>query len=175
MSFRFCSACGTSLPHIPPITCIKCGAGHWGDPIPCAGAVVELNGKVLMVRRAYEPWKDCWDIPSGFLASHEHPIATAKREVSEESGLLINVVGFLGIWLDAYTDEKATLNIYYTAVPAGDINTHPDPTEVTEVKWFAPDRLPDRIAFPCHIPDVLMTWQEANRLRYTVTPLLDRP
>jgi 8-oxo-dGTP diphosphatase len=172
----YCSACGASLPHVgSPVICEACGTAHWYDPKPCAGAVVEHSGKLLMVRRACEPWNGCWDIPSGFLGSNEHPIATAEREVLEESGLPIRVTGFLGMWLDLYTDGKATLNIYYHAVPAGAIATRPDLTEVTEVEWFAPDRLPDRIAFPGHIPNVLRAWEETNRAKLTVTLLPDRP
>ena len=171
----FCSSCGASLSHAAPIVCEECSTAHWRDAKPCAGAVVEHNGKLLMVRRAYEPWNGCWDIPSGFLDNNEHPIETAEREVLEESGLAIRVTGFLGMWLDLYTDEKVTLNIYYHAVPAGDITTHPDLTEVTEVEWFAPDRPPERIAFPGHIPNVLRAWREANRAKLTVTPLPDRP
>ena len=174
MPFMFCSACGTSLPHAPPITCVVCGTSHWLNPKPCAGAVIEVNNKLLLVRRAYEPCKDCWDLPSGFLDSNEHPIVAAKREVLEETGLHINVVGFLGMWLDLYTDDTVTLNIYYNAVPAGAVDIRPDLVEVSEVKWFAPDSLPDRIAFPGHIPEVLRVWQKANRQRLTVTPLLDR-
>lgn len=163
MSFKFCSACGTSLPHAPPITCVACGTDHWLDPKPCAGAVIGFNNKLLLVRRAYEPWQDCWDLPSGFVGSNEHPLVTAEREVLEETGLLITVVGFLGMWLDLYTDDKVTLNIYYSAAPANPFNIRPDLIEVSEVKWFEPDSLPDKIAFPKHIPEVLRAWQEANR------------
>lgn len=174
----FCSACGSPLPRAAPVTCANCGTTHWCNPSPCAGAVVAHNGKLLMVRRAYEPWNDCWDIPSGFLNSNEHPITTAEREVLEESGLAIHVTGFLGIWLDVYEEEthqKTTLNIYYHAVPAGSVITCPDYSEVTEVGWFLPDSLPEKIAFPAHIPNVLRAWQEAHRLQRTVTLLLDQP
>jgi ADP-ribose pyrophosphatase YjhB (NUDIX family) len=120
-----------------------------------------------MVRRSHEPWSGCWDVPGGFLNNNAHPITTAEHEVLEETGLAIRVTGFLGMWLDEYgegANEKSTLNIYYHAVPADGDTSNPDPTEVAEVGWFAPDRLPDRIAFPGHIADVLKAWREALNL-----------
>ena len=59
-----------------------------------------------------------WDVPGGFCDVGEHPIRTAEREVFEETGIRIRVVGFLGVWLDTYADaddaSKRTLNITTT-------------------------------------------------------------
>lgn len=172
----FCSNCGLVLPNVPPVVCTACGISHWNNPKPCAGAVVEHGQKILMVRRAYDPWNGHWDLPSGFLNENEHPVETAEREVLEESGWTIRVIGFLGIWLDAYLHDETTLNIYYFAMPTESAPKFaPDSREVSEVGWFSPDQLPNRIAFPGHIPDVLRAWQETDRANQLVTLLPDRP
>ena len=101
-NLMFCRACGCRLAGVPPMQCASCGFQHWNDAKPCASALVVKDSRVLLVRRAREPWKGCWDVPGGFCESKEHPVCTAEREVFEETGLRIRVVGFLGIWLDEY-------------------------------------------------------------------------
>lgn len=158
----FCSQCGAELPADPPITCPSCGAKHWRNPKPCAGALVIHEGKLLLVKRAHEPWFDCWDIPGGFCNGDEHPESAAVREVREETGLDVRLTGLLGMWMDTYESAaEATLNIYYHAQPVGAAEVRIDPHEVAEVGWFLPDTLPDNIAFQGHVPAVLRAWQSA--------------
>lgn len=59
--------------------------------------------------------------------------------------------------------EVATLNIYYHADLAGPLEPHPDPVEVSEVRWFGPDDLPppEAIAFPSQQVPVLDIWRRA--------------
>lgn len=178
----FCSTCGTPLPALPPVICPSCQAEHYRNAKPCAGALVMRDGKLLLMRRAHEPWLDHWDIPGGFCEVDEHPSETAAREAREETGLDVVITGFLGMWLDRYpdparTDEPAvTLNAYYHAVPvAGAAGGQPDPQEVTELEWFPSDGLPAPIAFPGHALEVLDAWKDAVKGGRTVTPLPDLP
>src|SRR5947209_5760204 len=98
----YCSACGQILGELPPTTCGSCGARHWDDAKPCAGALVVCDARLLLVRRANEPWRGDWDVPGGFCEPGEHPIHAAAREVLEETGLTIRIEGLLGIWADIY-------------------------------------------------------------------------
>jgi ADP-ribose pyrophosphatase YjhB (NUDIX family) len=182
MLVAFCSTCGGPLPGLPPVTCPACGAEHYRNAKPCAGALVMRDGKLLLMRRAHEPWPGRWDIPGGFCDVDEHPAQTAVRETREETGLDVEITGFLGMWLDRYPDpagtEEAgtTLNVYYHAVPvAGSVAGEADPAEAAEVAWFEPDDVPDPIAFPNHALAVLEAWKNAVKEGRTVTPLPDRP
>jgi len=177
---RFCPSCGAALPHRPPVTCPGCGVEHWANAKPCAGVLVtDGDGRLLLLRRAKEPWKGRWDIPGGFCDADEHPITTAEREAREETGFDVEVTGFLGLWLDRYPDPsdtahpKVTLNAYYHATAGAELAS-PDAAETTEVGWFAPDALPPEIAFPHHAEAVLAAWREAVKNGRTVTPLPDR-
>lgn len=136
------------------------------------------DGRLLLVRRSMEPWLGWWDVPGGFCEEEEHPIVTAAREAEEETGVGVQVTGFLGLWLDRYPDPAdpeavVTLNAYYHAVAGPDVGA-PDPAETAEIGWFAPDELPP-VAFPDHAEAVLAAWREAVRDGRTVTPLPDRP
>ena len=148
---------------------------HWNDAKPCASALVVSRSRLLLVRRAQDPWKGFWDIPGGFCNAGEHPMRTAQREVFEETGVHIAITGFLGMWLDEYQGSKRTLNIYYHAAPAGPTSGVLDAAEVAEAAWFMPSGLPEQLAFPGHVPAALEAWKRAANSAQCVTPLLDRP
>jgi ADP-ribose pyrophosphatase YjhB (NUDIX family) len=159
---RFCSQCGAPLPAPPPVICAACDTSHWRDAKPCAGALVSRAGKLLLVRRAHDPWKGTWDVPGGFCGLREHPRHAAAREVREETALDVELGGVLGMWIDSYAPDdadKITLNIYFHASVGGSGETRPDASEVAEVAWFAADELPDELAFPGHLPAVLRAWR----------------
>jgi ADP-ribose pyrophosphatase YjhB (NUDIX family) len=138
----------------PRHVCPSCGQIHWLNAKPCAGALVLRNGKVLMIRRAIEPFRDYWDIPGGFCEVDEHPARTAVREVREETGLAIELTGLFGLWLDEYV-SRPTLNIYYLARPLTRRLSLGD--DAGGAAWFAPKALPQRIAFE-NGRQALATW-----------------
>ena len=164
---RFCSNCAAPLPAAPPVTCRACDTSHWLDAKPCAGVLATRNGKLLLVRRAHEPWRGLWDVPGGFCGPREHPRDTAARELREETGLSARIGPILGIWMDSYApegpdSEKATLNVYYHASVEGGAQAQTDPNEVAEVAWFDADALSRDLAFPGHVPAVLRAWLEST-------------
>lgn len=57
-----------------------------------ASIIVEKEGKILLVQRKNEPFKDMWALPGGFLDYGKENLAeTAKRELEEETGLKVNL------------------------------------------------------------------------------------
>ncbi len=164
---RFCSECGAPLPAPPPVTCQACDASHWLDAKPCAGALVTCAGKLLLVRRAHEPWRGAWDVPGGFCGPREHPREAAAREVREETALEVELDGILGMWIDSYAPlgpgaDKVTLSIYFHARAPATGEAHGDPNDVAEIGWFAADELPEPLAFPGHLPAVLDAWRASQ-------------
>jgi ADP-ribose pyrophosphatase YjhB (NUDIX family) len=129
--------------------CPACGAVHFRNAKPCAGGIIERDGRVLLGRRNREPYLDWWDIPGGFLEPWEDPADAAVREVREETGLEVRPRELFGMFVDTYgEDEDAdyTLNFYYLMdVVSGD--PHPA-DDLAELAWFAVGALPERIAFP---------------------------
>jgi ADP-ribose pyrophosphatase YjhB (NUDIX family) len=173
---RFCSACGAELALPPPVTCSACDVSHWRNPKPCANAIVVDGDRVLLARRSYAPWKDLWGTPGGFCEHGEHPIETVEREVLEETGLRVEVTGYIGVWVDEYADERAVpstdvINVaYYVAEPVGGSEADFDPAEVSELGWFAWDELPTELAPPGTLEAVFAAARNAP-----TTPVLDRP
>ncbi|MBM2823404.1 MAG: hydrolase [Thermoleophilia bacterium] len=180
---RFCSSCGTSLPSSPPVTCQSCGSSHWRNPKPCANVVVVDQGKVLLVRRGYagSPWHGAWCAPGGFCELGEHPIETAEREVREETGLRVVVTGYIGVWVDEYTDEPGqgdaeVINVaYYHAAPTDEREGPVDANEVSEIRWFDWDHVPNDLAPPGTLTVVLTAARLALDRGIAGSPVPDRP
>jgi 8-oxo-dGTP diphosphatase len=147
---------------------------HWRNPKPCANAIVVENGRVLLARRAYAPWKAAWCSPGGFCERGEHPIETVEREVLEETGLRVRVTGYLGVWVGDYADEPGLdeneiINVaYYRAERIGGDEREFDPAEVSELAWFGWDELPADLAPPRTLASVL-----AAACHNDGTPILD--
>ena len=155
--YKFCSNCGHALSlEGSPQVCQDCGAEHYQHSHPCAGALVVRDGKVLLVRRGVEPFRDHWDLPGGFLEAGEHPRQGAIREVAEETGLEVELLRDVGTYMDTYGDDgDYTLNHYYVARITG--GTLGPADDAAELAWFGPGELPEPIAFS-HCREVLENW-----------------
>ncbi len=63
-------------------------------------AVVIHRGKIVLVRRAFEPGKGELAAPGGFVELGESTEDAIVREVFEETGLRVKVVRLLGVYGD---------------------------------------------------------------------------
>lgn len=68
----------------------------WVSPRVGVDAVVyDDDGKILFIRRSDD---ECWGFPGGGLEVWESPQECAVREASEETGLVVEIAGLLGVW-----------------------------------------------------------------------------
>lgn len=68
-----------------------------GGYVRCAGAVVrDERGRLLVVRRGQQPGEGLWSLPGGRVEPGETPAVAARREVQEETGLVVEVGALLG-------------------------------------------------------------------------------
>jgi ADP-ribose pyrophosphatase YjhB (NUDIX family) len=164
--WRFCPRCATELEHDHErVECPACGfvAHSNSEPTACA-LLTDDEGRLLLVRRAYDPYAGTWDLPGGFLEEAEHPLDALRRELREETGLDVEPGEFAGVWLDRYgsgPDASTTLNLYWMARVTGGHPAPPD--DVAELRWFPPDELPpdEQIGFP-NVRAVLRSWRGEN-------------
>jgi 8-oxo-dGTP diphosphatase len=161
--WRICPRCGAELAHSARrVDCAACGFSMYANPAPTACALlVDDQGRILLGRRAHEPYEGRWDIPGGFLEEDEHPLDCLRRELREETGLEVEPGEFLGAWMDRYgpgEDERVTLNLYWMArITGGEAKAADD---VSELRWFEPDELPgpEELAFST-VVDVLVAFR----------------
>lgn len=148
MEYKFCPFCGSEYLDNSGFNykCTACGKWVYLNSKPTASVLITDGDKVLLGKRGIEPSKGMWDIIGGFLNYGEHPHEGAIREVKEETGLDIEITGYIGSFMDVYgEDEEATLNMcFMSSVIGGDIQPNDD---IIELKWFSVDELPRDIAF----------------------------
>lgn len=125
--------------------------------MPGSQAVLERDGRVLLGRRAFDPGKGLWDLPGGFLEEHEHPLDALHRELAEETGLEVEPVEFMGVWMQPYAGRNV-LCLTWLARPSGGVERAGD--DLTELRWFGPDELPgpDELAFETFV-EILALWR----------------
>ena len=76
-----------------------------------AGACVRQGDSVLMVREADPPARGLWSIPVGHVEDGETVDAAARREVEEETGLTVELIGN-GITLEMTNDEFRSIPLH---------------------------------------------------------------
>jgi ADP-ribose pyrophosphatase YjhB (NUDIX family) len=60
-------------------------------PIVGVGAVILVDGKVVLIKRRFEPLAGQWSLPGGTLEVGESLEAGTAREILEETGLVVDV------------------------------------------------------------------------------------
>lgn len=98
------------------------------------------DGALLLVRQAY---RKRWGVPGGLLERGEEAADGARREVFEEVGLAIDLVGEPRVVVDA---EPQRVDIVFRAkvVKGADPSiAAPRSPEIVETRWFARDALPE--------------------------------
>jgi colanic acid biosynthesis protein WcaH len=79
-------------------------------PIPCVDLLVEdLEGRILLIKRANDPAKGQWWFPGGRVHYLETRMQAAERKLKEECGLeafQIKEMGTYDVILDMPGDEK---------------------------------------------------------------------
>jgi ADP-ribose pyrophosphatase YjhB (NUDIX family) len=120
----------------------------WRDPKVAAAMVVEVDGGVVLGRRAIEPGYGMWCLPGGFVNDDEDPAAAAARECMEEIGAAVEVTELIGVYHVPKTTASSMIGIAYLGRPS-DGETLVAGPEMLEVRVFARDALPP-MAFSSH-------------------------
>jgi len=115
-------------------------------PAVTADAVVfrseDKGPEVLLIKRAYPPFQDCWALPGGFLDMDETLEECVARETAEETGLsglaFEQLEAFSGIDRDP---RHRTITIVFVAMAGADCKASPG-SDSKETAWFQIAQLP---------------------------------
>ncbi|MBL8307225.1 MAG: NUDIX domain-containing protein [Rubrivivax sp.] len=140
---RFCLQCGTALAlrvededggPKTRLRCPACGWTHWNNPTPVLAAIVECSdrgGRVLLARNA--AWTHrMFALITGFMEAGESPEDGIRREVMEETSLVVSALQLVGVHDFQRMNQVI---ITYHALAAGEIRLSP---ELAEYKLFDP-------------------------------------
>lgn len=107
--------------------------------------VIRKNGgfkEILLIKRLNNPFKDYWALPGGFVDENEDLKTAAKRELLEETSIVVNDIEQIGAYGTPGRDPRShivsiayfcEIDISIEAIAADDAK---------EVKWFKIDALP---------------------------------
>jgi ADP-ribose pyrophosphatase YjhB (NUDIX family) len=136
---RFCPRCGQPAEIDFPrrIVCPHCGYAAYYNPKPVAAAIpFDADGRVILLRRGFEPGKGRWTFPGGFVDLGESVPDAALRETEEELRLSIKLGPLVGVYS---RPADGVVLIVYRAEAAGEPHVTP---EAIEVRTFARDEIP---------------------------------
>lgn len=154
--FRFCPRCGSPRPSAnagrTPLECPACGlVFHFNPTVAAAALLFDVDGRLLLIRRAKDPAAGKLGAPGGFIDFGESAEEGLRREVREEVGIEIEQVRFLESFPNVYPYREVTypvVDLYFTATTATPDAARPL-DGVAGIEWRRPtDVRDDEIAFP---------------------------
>src|SRR4051812_34804044 len=112
-------------------------------PQIAVSAAIFRDGKVLLTRRARSPAKGFYSLPGGRVEFGESLHAALHREVDEETGLKVAIIGLAG-WREVLPGTPGSGHYVILSFAARWIGNEPVLNdEHDDFKWLAPDGLGD--------------------------------
>lgn len=117
VEFRFCPLCAGNLDtrilkeqEPPRLVCSRCDFVFYMDPKVVACAIVEIDSRIVLVKRDIEPQRGKWVLPGGYVDRGEEVAAAALRETMEECGLQTSIKRLHGVY--SYPGRAAVVVVY---------------------------------------------------------------
>jgi 8-oxo-dGTP diphosphatase len=113
------------------------------------GVFVNKDGKILVGKRRGAHGAGTWALPGGHLEPGESFETCCKREVREETGIIINNISPVVFTNDVFLDEGLH---YITLFFRGEYRSGEpivaEPHHCEEWRWVSPDNIPHPVFLP---------------------------
>ncbi len=140
----FCRHCGAAIEPGSGKVCPRCGRVYYEQLKVGAGVLIEREGKLLLLRRTHDPFRDCWNLPAGYVEATESPAQAAVREAGEETGLRVEIDGLVDLYFfDDDPRGNGILIVYRAHVVGGSLAASPEGDRPT---WFGRGELPSELS-----------------------------
>ena len=103
--FKFCPRCASPkiTSHLEHgIQCKACDLIYFHNTAAGVAAIIEIEDKILLLKRSNDPKKGFLDFPGGFVDYHESFDMALVREIREELNIEICDVRYFGSWHNEY-------------------------------------------------------------------------
>ena len=85
-------------------------------PIVGVGAVIVDDGRVVLIKRKYEPMKGHWSLPGGMVEIGETLEAALTREMLEETALTVDVGPVIEVFDRITHDEERRVRYHFVLI-----------------------------------------------------------
>lgn len=163
MELNYCSHCGAKLiVKLKRVSmrhyCPECSTYFYKNPTVGVAVIVMKDDKILLVRRLGS-YEGLWCIPCGHVEWDEDIRDSARREIEEETGLIVKIGEVFNAHSNFHDMSKQTVGIWFTAtVTGGELKPGSD---ASEAEFFSLDQLPEEMAFPT---DLLIFEELRNKI-----------
>lgn len=152
---HYCPHCGSN--NFTPASnkemrCADCGFQFFQNAATAVACIItDANGRILLTRRAFNPWKGMLDLPGGFVDPSETVENAVKRELNEELGTKVMQMKYIC----SFPNEYIFSNYLVYTVDLGficevdDVQALRAADDVDKLLWFYPSELPiNQVAAP---------------------------
>ena len=127
------------------------------DPKVVGVGILEIDGKILLVKRGIEPGYGLWSMPSGYINRFEKVEDAIERELLEECGIIVKAEWISGV----YSSEKSPiiLLVWNLSYISGDVKPL---DETLEVAFYCINKMP-KLAFE-HDEKIISDWIRLKKI-----------
>ncbi len=151
---KYCQLCGEPMSVITDregktrSRCTACGWIKYLNPIPAAAClIVNDEGKIVVIKRKYEPNPGEWALPSGYIELDQTAEEAAIAEMQEETGLDGEIVQFIDYYMGYSPIYYRVLSMgFQMRIAGGELQAGDD---ASEARYVSLDELPP-ICFDSH-------------------------
>lgn len=167
---KYCNQCGAPVEikvpagdNLPRHVCVSCDIIHYQNPKVVAGCIPEIDGKILLCKRAIEPRYGLWTLPAGFMENNETTAQAAAREALEEANARVTILSLYTMFSLPHIDQ---VYIMYRGKLE---NTDFGPgSESLEVELYEEKDIPwESLAFPVITETLRLYYRESAAGRFT--------
>jgi len=112
------------------------------SPALTVDGILIRDDSILLIQRKHPPFQGKWALPGGFVEYGEKTEEAMVREMSEETGLKIQIQSLVGVYSDPRRDPRGhTVTVAYLVESVGGSLHAGD--DAGNVKFFKANELPE--------------------------------
>ena len=117
--------------------------------VGCGAAIIDRDGRILLLRRLRAPEAGCWGLPGGKVEMYETTAQATEREINEELGIIIQAHDLLCLveQMDEVGGHHWIAPVYLVTTWQG-VPALMEPEKHEGPRWYGFDELPDELTVP---------------------------